>query len=93
MNQANTDYPEIKLFIYMDSDAVIDREYVNVSVIAKVTEIQGLLQVLILFFSRHMRVDAHNEFFLPSSTHIYSGIQRKNQWYLIKMVLVGGVLS
>ena len=32
MIQSTEDFPEIKLFIYMDSDAVIDKFFVNVSV-------------------------------------------------------------
>ena len=53
MNQANNDFPDVKLFIYMDSDAVVDKAYVNVSVVSKVAEIQQLLQVVTLpfFFS------------------------------------------
>ena len=49
MNQANSDYPDVKLFIYMDSDAVVDKAYVNVSVVSKVAEIQRLLQVSYAF--------------------------------------------
>ncbi len=45
MNQANMDFPDVKLFIYMDSDAVVDKAYVNVSIVSKVAEVQQLLQV------------------------------------------------
>jgi hypothetical protein len=45
MLQATEDYPEVKLFVYMDSDAVIDSSYLNTSVNQMLTVIQSKLQV------------------------------------------------
>ena len=39
MQQVTQDHPEIKLFIYMDSDAVVDNEYYETSVLEFVKEV------------------------------------------------------
>ena len=44
MIQANDQYPAVKLFIYLDSDAVIDKAFVNVSAVTMVAEVQNRLQ-------------------------------------------------
>jgi hypothetical protein len=44
MIQANEEHPNIKLFIYMDSDAVIDRHFFNVSINTYVGGMQRILK-------------------------------------------------
>jgi hypothetical protein len=43
MLQANNDYPSVKLFIYMDSDAVVDRAFTNVSIVSFISSVQQRL--------------------------------------------------
>lgn len=43
MLQANNDHPSVKLFIYMDSDAVVDRAFENVSFVSFISSVQQRL--------------------------------------------------
>lgn len=43
MLQANSDFPDVQLFIYLDSDAVIDKRYENSSLVSLVSIMQDKL--------------------------------------------------
>jgi hypothetical protein len=44
MINANDDFPDVKVFIYMDSDAVIDKRFANVSLNSMFDELQNRLK-------------------------------------------------